>query len=285
MVAFGQCEVDLGASTLVSPTGAWQADGAAGFWDTSNMKSLIVNLAACLIFGGFAVEALVAQSPSAAVPLAASDAGPANAPPRNPAFRLPWEDAEDAGAEPATAGPRPDAKHPLYPALEYAAHVIKQIHNDVRDYECVIIKRERIEDELQDFQTMRARVRCNRAADADQPAVPLSVYLEFLGPPKVRGRRVLFVAGENSGKMLARNGGKHFNYVIVKLDPRSEAAMKRESGADHRDRLREHDPDPDAVAGRKTSHHDPAGNEFAPGVLQACQSQRSDLHADFGQAS
>ena len=52
------------------------------------------------------------------------------------------------------------------------------------------------------------------------------MFLEFLGPPKVRGRKVLFVAGENDNKMLARNGGKRFNYVIVKLDPMGEAAMK-----------------------------------------------------------
>jgi hypothetical protein len=47
-----------------------------------------------------------------------------------------------------------------------------------------------------------------------------------LGPAKIRGRKVLYVAGQNEGKMLARNGGRHFNYVIARLDPRSEAAMK-----------------------------------------------------------
>ncbi len=34
------------------------------------------------------------------------------------------------------------------------------------------------------------------------------------------------MAGENDNKMLARNGGKRFNYVIVKLDPFGEAAMR-----------------------------------------------------------
>ena len=37
---------------------------------------------------------------------------------------------------------------------------------------------------------------------------------------------MLFVAGQNNGKMLARNGGKRFNYVIVRVDPRSDAALR-----------------------------------------------------------
>jgi hypothetical protein len=166
------------------------------------------------------------QQQAPAVPLAVHNANSTGTSERATSFRLPWEDViKDRGqaTEPAREA---IAKHPLYPAVVYAERVIKQIHADVRDYECNIIKRERIEDELQDFQTMRARVRCGSSAEAGRPAVPFSVFLEFLGPPKVRGRRVLFVAGENGGKMLARNGGKRFNYVIVKLDPISEASMR-----------------------------------------------------------
>jgi hypothetical protein len=109
--------------------------------------------------------------------------------------------------------------------LDYAAGVAHKIHEQVHDYRCILIKRERIEDELQDFQTMRVWARCAHSV-ANEAPVRFSVFLEFLGPPKVRGRRVLFVEGENGDKMLARNGGKRFNFVIVKLDPRGEAAMR-----------------------------------------------------------
>jgi hypothetical protein len=58
--------------------------------------------------------------------------------------------------------------------------------------------------------------------------VPLSIYLQFLGPARVAGRQVLFVEGQNEGKLLVRNGGKHFDYVTVQVDPDSENT-RRES--------------------------------------------------------
>jgi hypothetical protein len=44
----------------------------------------------------------------------------------------------------------------------------------------------------------------------------------------VAGRKVLFVEGQNEGKMVVRNGGKRFKNVIVKVDPFGESA-RRES--------------------------------------------------------
>ena len=141
-------------------------------------------------------------------------------------FRLPWETLSDDErrklAEAVSANPH----HPLLPAVDYARTVADDLHRHVRDYTCILIKRERIQDRLQDFQSMRVRLRVARPAVDNSPAVPLSVYLDFLGPPKIRGRKVLFVAGQNNGKMLARNGGKRFNYVIVRIDPRSDAALR-----------------------------------------------------------
>ena len=54
----------------------------------------------------------------------------------------------------------------------------------------------------------------------------MSIYLEFLGPQKVAGRRVLFIEGENDGKMMVRNGGKHFDYVTVNIAPDSDSARE-----------------------------------------------------------
>jgi hypothetical protein len=190
------------------------------------MKSFFLGVATTvLVVMAVFADGLWAQQPASGVPLASTDARPA-AIRGSTAFRLPWDSSVDARGEQA-GEPTSEtiAKHPLFPALQFAAGVAGQIHQQVHDYTCILIKRERIEDQLQDFQTMRVRARCGRTADGGPP-VPFSVFLEFLGPPKVRGRRVLFVAGENNNKMLARNGGKRFNFVIVKLDPLSEAATR-----------------------------------------------------------
>jgi hypothetical protein len=190
------------------------------------MKSLSFGIATTVVvvFGLF-TDGLSAQQPATGVPLASTEARPA-AVRGSTAFRLPWDSSLDRHGEEAD-GPtaRAIAKHPLFPALQFAAGVADQIHKQVHDYTCILIKRERIEDQLQDFQTMQVRLRCGRIADG-QAAVPFSVFLEFIAPSKIRGRKVLFVAGENGDKMLARNGGKRFNFVILKIDPLSEASTR-----------------------------------------------------------
>jgi hypothetical protein len=49
--------------------------------------------------------------------------------------------------------------------------------------------------------------------------------MHFLGPSQVRGRKVLYVDGQNDGKMLVRNGGRRFSYITVRLTPDSDTAM------------------------------------------------------------
>ena len=74
-------------------------------------------------------------------------------------FRLPWEalpvDEQRQLAEAITANPH----HPLLPAVDYAQSVADDIHRHVRDYTCILIKCERIQERLQDFQSMRVRLR------------------------------------------------------------------------------------------------------------------------------
>ncbi len=95
----------------------------------------------------------------------------------------------------------------------------------MRDYVlCSLIKRERIDGDLHDTQFIQARVR-TEAVENGHVVQPYSAFLEFQGPAKIKGRKVLYVQGRNDNKMLVRNGGKRFNYVTVKVDPKSEAAM------------------------------------------------------------
>ena len=50
--------------------------------------------------------------------------------------------------------------------------------------------------------------------------------MQFLGPAQYKDRKVLYIAGQNDGKMLVRNGGKRFSYVTVKIAPDSDAALR-----------------------------------------------------------
>ena len=128
---------------------------------------------------------------------------------------------------PAVAGPRPVADHPLARVLKYAHAERAYLQQAVRDFTCRVTKRERIEGELQDpyFIDMRVREQFYAGGQVTQP---LSVFLEFLGPSHVEGRRALFVAGQNDNRLLVRKGGRRFGYVVMDVDPFGES-VKRES--------------------------------------------------------
>ena len=115
--------------------------------------------------------------------------------------------------------------HPLAPALLFAAQHQQGIDEQVQDFACILVKRERIDGQLRDYEYLRTKFR--RQVERQGTIVkPFAAYTEFLAPAKVRGRKVLYVAGENGGKMLVRNGGTRFSYMTLKLDPHGEAALR-----------------------------------------------------------
>jgi hypothetical protein len=114
--------------------------------------------------------------------------------------------------------------HPLATVLEFARQEQEYLRSTVRDFSCRLVKRERIDGFLQDYEYMDMQVR-EEVRDDQRLITPLSIFLEFQSPKKVAGRRVLFVEGRHDGKMLVRNGGKHFEYVVVEVDPLGETAM------------------------------------------------------------
>jgi hypothetical protein len=128
---------------------------------------------------------------------------------------------------PAVTGPRPVADHPLSRVLKFAHEERAYLQQTVRDFTCRVTKRERIDGELQDHYFIDMRVREQTYAGA-QETQPLSVFLEFLGPSHVEGRRALFVAGQHDNKLLVRKGGRRFGYVVIDVDPFGES-VKRES--------------------------------------------------------
>ena len=98
------------------------------------------------------------------------------------------------------------------------------IQEHVKDFSCILVKRERINGRLGGYEYLRTNVRRERQS-GDQ-TVPFAVYVEFLAPRKVQGRKVLYVAGRNNNKMLVRKGGLHFGHVIVNIAPTSDAALR-----------------------------------------------------------
>jgi hypothetical protein len=119
----------------------------------------------------------------------------------------------------------PQADHPLRPVIKLAIDGFRRMRSEVRDYTCVMVRRERIDGRLRPHEYIYAKVR-HRQLDDERVVVPFSVYLKFLKPVSVRGREVLYVEGKNGGEMLARRGGTRFAFVTTRLHPDSELAMR-----------------------------------------------------------
>lgn len=117
------------------------------------------------------------------------------------------------------------SRHPLEAVIQYARREQNYLKQSVNDFTCRLVKRELIGGFLQDMQYIDMQVREELVADG-RLVRPLSIYMHFLGPKLVAGRRVIYVKGQNEGKMLVRNGGRHFDYVIVRLDPDGENARE-----------------------------------------------------------
>lgn len=123
----------------------------------------------------------------------------------------------------APAGPAPtppplenaDRAHPLYPALELARRIEQRIASGIRDYRALLVKRERLGDEIYE-EHLRIKIRHE----------PFSVYacrLDAQGEPRDEG---IFVQGKNDNKLLGYT--KSFPGRLlgtVALDPRGSIAM------------------------------------------------------------
>jgi hypothetical protein len=118
-------------------------------------------------------------------------------------------------------------QHPLEPWVQYAASRGAYVREHLHDYTCLLVKRERIEGRLSQHQYLALKVRLGKM-QGDRPTVPLSVYVQYLSPRELRGRKALYVAGRNDGKMLVRVGAGRFRYLRLRLNPDSGVA-KRES--------------------------------------------------------
>ncbi len=130
-------------------------------------------------------------------------------------------------ADESAAGTREASTHPLSWTLRYATSRSDYIRKNIRDYSCRLIKRERIDGELQKHQFIKVKVRCEQLR-GDDVVRPMAVFMEYLAPGNLKGRQVLYIEGQNDGMMDVLKGGRAFKYVKLRIDPNGTAA-RRES--------------------------------------------------------
>src|SRR5262245_29500454 len=92
-------------------------------------------------------------------------------------------------------------KHPLDPAIELVRATERHIVNDINDYVCKLAKIERIEGELREREDLQIKVRIPKQKNG-AVVQKFSIFLEYVAPAKLQGRKVLFIEGENDGKMF-----------------------------------------------------------------------------------
>ena len=108
-------------------------------------------------------------------------------------------------------------EHPLVPALRMAYSGMDNINKNIQDYTCMMVKRERIDGKLGDYQYMVTKIRNH----------PFSVYLGFLKPEDVAGREVIYMDGANKNELQAHEGkGIRARLGTFSFNPTSAIAME-----------------------------------------------------------
>lgn len=120
---------------------------------------------------------------------------------------------------PPPSAPRPmdstAANAPVAPSASPMDEPLRLIHEaqkayqNVRDYTCLLVKRERVNGMLPPDTVMEMKVRTQ----------PFSVYLKWIQPHQEAGQEVCYVAGRNDGKMRVHPKGVLGSFAgFVSLD-------------------------------------------------------------------
>jgi hypothetical protein len=171
----------------------------------------------------FLVGAVAVGFISFSAAYAQNAAPPSKSPPSKAA---PAKSGKVVAARPTTSGLATDrvrrvayeaaaaGEHPLAPTLRIAREGLKRLEA-IKDYSGNLIRRERIEGKLRDYEYQYVKVRHE----------PFSVYTYFQSPR--RGSEVIYVAGKNDGQLLAHETGAAAGLVgTVALDPDGPRARK-----------------------------------------------------------
>ncbi len=131
------------------------------------------------------------------------------------ANKLDGEEQTDGTAAPAGGQPAAQA-HPLEPALQMAYKALGTIQNNIKDYSCTLVKRERIDGTLLAPEFMFIKIRHQ----------PFSVYTYFKAPESKKGQEALYVEGKNDGCLLGHGVGIKKVVGTLSLKPESMLAMR-----------------------------------------------------------
>lgn len=91
----------------------------------------------------------------------------------------------------------------------------RQSFQGVRDYTCVLVKRERLRGQLAADNVINMKVRNQ----------PFSVYLRWQSPKDLAGQEACYVAGRNNGMMRVHSTGLIGAVGFVSIDPRDPRAQ------------------------------------------------------------
>jgi hypothetical protein len=118
-----------------------------------------------------------------------------------------------------STGETPVPPQPVSPMDEplRLIHEAQKAYQNVHDYTCLLIKRERVNGKLPPDTVMEMKVRTQ----------PFSVYLRWLQPRNEAGQEVCYVAGKNDGKMRVRPKGVFGSFAgFISLDPNDPRARQ-----------------------------------------------------------
>ena len=119
-------------------------------------------------------------------------------------------------ADRVTPQTNPVVEHPLMPAIRWAYQGLQDLQK-IQDYSAIMVKRERVNGKLNDPEYAFVKIRHK----------PFSVYMHFLEPAAVKGQEVIYVEGQNDGKMWAHPAGLKNKLIgTVSLDPTGPIAMQ-----------------------------------------------------------
>ena len=124
--------------------------------------------------------------------------------------------------------------HPLERALQFARIRFDYLQQNVRDFTCLLVKREQLEGRLRSYEFIRTKVRLQQVRDG-RIVTPFSVYMHYLGPEQYQDRKVVYVEGQNDGKMIVRNGGKRFSLHHGSTHSEQRGGLTRKPLPDQRD--------------------------------------------------
>jgi len=105
---------------------------------------------------------------------------------------------------------------PLDPAIDLITEASRRFQN-VQDYECRLVKQERVNGKLLPEGTATMKVRNN----------PFSIYLRCESPDSERGIQVCYVANQNQGKMRVHPNGLFGIFGFVSLSPQDSRVREK----------------------------------------------------------